>query len=128
MSSSQRTKWSLHARRARTPVKRRRQPRIEMLEDRVVLSIWIGAYGYLDPQATGDLNAWSQPDNWLGGVPEAGGTAEFTDNVDFTLNGHNFTAPMARSPEPVSTPRGSCGPGGASRPVRRSQLRDDIKA
>ena len=44
------------------------------------------------------MTAWSQPDNWLGGVPGAGDTAVFTDNMDYTLNGAHFTEPLSFTP------------------------------
>lgn len=75
------------------------RPLIEFLEERVVLATWTGAYAYLNPGATGNLNAWSKPQNWFDDVvPGAGATAEFTDDFDFTLNGVEFQHPLSFTP------------------------------
>ncbi len=86
---------------------RRRVPLLELCEQRVVLSTstWIGG-AHVDSSVTsGDPQAWSNPLNWLGGVPGAGDTAEFTANVNFTLPNHNggpavsFSHPFNESPK-----------------------------
>ena len=100
MKSTRHRSWTFQSRRAPKSGRRLHRPRLDVLEDRIVLaSIWVGAYGYLNPQATDDVNAWSHPENWLGGVPGSGGTAEFTTQVNFTENGHTFTEPFSRSPD-----------------------------
>src|SRR6516164_9085877 len=60
------------------------KPRFELLEDRMApaVTVWTGA------DFAHNLN-WSNPANWSNGVPQAGDTAEFTNNSsvrDFTSN------------------------------------------
>jgi hypothetical protein len=86
---------------------RRHVPLLECCEQRVVLSTstWIGG-AHVDTVVTsGSPTAWSNPLNWLGGVPGVGDTADFTDNVTFTLPNHNpndppvtFNHPFNESP------------------------------
>ena len=69
------------------------KPRFELLEDRMApaVTVWTGA------DFAHNLN-WSNPANWSNGVPQAGDTAEFTNNSsvrDFTSNvdaGFNATS------------------------------------
>jgi RHS repeat-associated protein len=98
MNTTPPMKRLLRARRSAKPIRQRHRPWIEFLEERLVLSTWTGAYAYLHPQATGNLTAWSLPDNWLGGVPSAGNTAEFTDNMKYTVDGVHFTEPLSFAP------------------------------
>src|SRR5579871_4868441 len=65
------------------------RPRLEALEDRVApaTSTWVG--GSLNGAGMytgGDPNAWSNPFNWQGAVPQPGDTALFTDTVVETYN------------------------------------------
>jgi hypothetical protein len=69
------------------------RPRFELLEDRLApaVTIWTGA------DFAHNVN-WSNPANWSNGVPQAGDTAQFTNNAsvqDFTSNvdaGFNATS------------------------------------
>jgi hypothetical protein len=59
--------------------------RVEVLEDRLTPSTWIGGAHVDAIHTSGDPNAWTNPLNWLGGVPLPGDTPVFTHNVDFSL-------------------------------------------
>src|SRR5262245_23465565 len=81
--------------------------RLERLEDRAVpaTSTWIGGAHLNAVQTQGDPNAWSNPLNWLGGVPGSGDTAVFTGSVAFSLSNPNnpsmpvsYTGPFNKSP------------------------------
>jgi hypothetical protein len=85
-------------------------PLMEGCEPRVVLSTstWIGGAHFDSAVTSGSPTAWSNPLNWLGGVPTAGATAEFTDNVTFSLANHNFNPkqPVGTGNEPTITYHG----------------------
>src|SRR5579871_122722 len=76
-------------------VRRGASPRLELLEDRTVPSIWVGGSLDVHGQYTGgDPTAWGNPLNWQGPVPGAGDTASFTANVTESYidqNGNAFT-------------------------------------
>ncbi len=83
---------------------RTHSPVIECCEQRLLLSTstWIGG-AHTDSVATsGDPNAWSNPLNWLGGVPGPGDTAEFTDNVTFSLPNHTPGQPPVTFQHPFN--------------------------
>src|SRR5262245_45480288 len=80
---------SRSAPRARRPARQPRattfRPRLDPFEDRVLPAVktWIGG-AFLDVcQGThaGDPNAWSNPLNWLGGLPGPADTAAFVGRV-----------------------------------------------
>jgi hypothetical protein len=56
-----------------------------VLEDRLTPSTWIGGAHVDAVHTSGDPNAWTNPLNWLGGIPGPGDTPAFTHNVDFYL-------------------------------------------
>ena len=82
---------------------RKRIPLMEFCEQRIVLSTWIGGAHVDSVVTSGSPTAWSNPLNWLGGVPTAGTTVDFTANVTFSLANHNFdpNSPVGPGNEPT---------------------------
>src|SRR5277367_4383200 len=81
---------------------RKRIPLMEFCEQRIVLSTWIGGAHVDSVVTSGSPTAWSNPLNWLGGVPGAGDTADFTANVSFTLPNHDPSDPPVTFNHPFS--------------------------
>ena len=75
---------------------------MEFCEQRIVLSTWIGGAHVDSVVTSGSPTAWSNPLNWLGGVPGAGDTADFTANVTFTLPNHDPSDPPVTFNHPFS--------------------------
>ena len=76
---------------------------VESLEERVMLSQWIGGAHLNAEQTLGDPNAWSNPLNWLGGaVPGPGDTASFSENVSFSLPDQNPANPPSTYSHPFN--------------------------
>lgn len=65
-------------------------------------STWIGGADTDSVDTSGNPNAWSNPLNWLGGVPSVGDTAEFTDNVSFSLPNHTPGQPPVTFQHPFN--------------------------